>query len=99
MPYKYIILIIYVAYLFLMSIVSFSLFLKDKKMAVKNHSEVRIKEKTLLASVVFGGAIGAFFGRIIAHHKTNKSYFSFTILLSLLLQMGVLVLFVILAVM
>jgi len=99
MPYKYIILIIYVAYLFLMSIVSFSLFLKDKKMAVKNHSEVRIKEKTLLASVVFGGAIGAFFGRIIAHHKTNKSYFSFTILLSLLLQMAVLVLFVVLAVM
>ncbi len=99
MPYKYIILIIYVAYLFLMSIVSFSLFLKDKKMAVKNHSEVRIKEKTLLASVVFGGAVGAFFGRIIAHHKTNKSYFSFTILLSLLLQMAVLVLFVVLAVM
>ena len=99
MPYKYIILIIYVAYLFLMSIVSFSLFLKDKKMAVKNHSEVRIKEKTLLASVVFGGAIGAFFGRIIAHHKTNKSYFSFTILLSLLLQMAVLVLFVVLTVM
>ena len=99
MPYKYIILIIYVAYLFLMSIVSFGLFLKDKKMAVKNHSEVRIKEKTLLASVVFGGAIGAFFGRIIAHHKTNKSYFSFTILLSLLLQMAVLVLFVVLAVM
>ena len=99
MTYQFIILIIYVAYLCLMSLVSFGLFLKDKKMAVKNQSEVRIKEKTLLASVVFGGAAGAFFGRIVAHHKTNKSYFSFTILLSLLLQVGVLCLFVVLAVM
>lgn len=99
MPYKYIILIIYVAYLALMSLVSFSLFLKDKKMATKNHSEVRIKEKTLLATTVFGGAVGAFFGRIVAHHKTNKSYFSFTILLSLLFQIAVLALFVVLAVM
>ena len=98
MPYKLIILIIYVAYLVLMSIVSFALFLKDKNMAKKNHSEVRIKEKTLLSSVVFGGALGGFLGRIVAHHKTNKSYFSFTILLSLLLQVGVLALFVILAV-
>ena len=98
MPYKYIILIIYIAYLVLMSLVSFALFIKDKNMAKKNHSEVRIKEKTLLASVVFGGACGGFLGRIVAHHKTNKSYFSFTILLSLLLQVAVLVVFIILAV-
>ena len=98
MPYKLIILIVYVAYLALMSLVSFSLFLKDKKMAQKNHSEVRIKEKTLLSSVVFGGALGGFLGRIVARHKTNKSYFSFTILLSLLLQTAVLVLLIVLAV-
>ena len=97
MPYKFIILIIYIAYLVLMSFSTFVLFLKDKKMAQKNHSEVRIKEKTLLSLVVFGGAIGGFLGRIVARHKTNKSYFSFTILLSLLLQIAVLVLFIVLA--
>lgn len=92
--YQLIVLIIYVAYLVLMSIVTFALFLKDKGMAQKNHSEVRIKEKTLLSSVVFGGAFGGFLGRIIAHHKTNKSYFSFTIYLSLLLQVAVLLIFI-----
>jgi uncharacterized membrane protein YsdA (DUF1294 family) len=80
-----------------MSLVTFFLFLKDKGMAKKNNSEVRIKEKTLLSSVVFGGAVGGFIGRIVAHHKTNKGYFSFTIYISLLLQACVLVLFILLA--
>jgi uncharacterized membrane protein YsdA (DUF1294 family) len=86
MTYQQIILIIYVAYLVFMSLVTFFLFLKDKGMAKKNNSEVRIKEKTLLSSVVFGGAVGGFIGRIVAHHKTNRGYFSFTIYISLLLQ-------------
>lgn len=97
MTYQKIILLIYVAYLILMSLVTFALFLKDKGMAQKNHSEVRIKEKTLLSLSVFGGAIGAFLGRIVAHHKTNKSYFSFTIYVSFLLQVAVLVLFILIA--
>ncbi|RIA64846.1 uncharacterized membrane protein YsdA (DUF1294 family) [Anaeroplasma bactoclasticum] len=97
MTYQQIILIIYVAYLVFMSLVTFFLFLKDKGMAKKNNSEVRIKEKTLLSSVVFGGAVGGFIGRIVAHHKTNKGYFSFTIYISLLLQACVLVLFILLA--
>lgn len=91
MSYAFYILIIYVAYLVLMSLVTFFLYAKDKNMAKKNNSEVRIKEKTLLSVVVFGGAIGGFLGRIVFHHKTNKSYFSFTIYLSLLLQTLVLV--------
>ena len=91
MSYAFYILIIYVAYLVLMSLVTFFLYAKDKNMAQKNNSEVRIKEKTLLSVVVFGGAIGGFLGRIVFHHKTNKSYFSFTIYLSLLLQALVLV--------
>lgn len=97
MTYQQIVFYIYIAYLVLMSFFTLILFMKDKKMAEKNHSEVRIKEKTLLASIVFGGAIGGFLGRILAHHKTNKSYFSFTIYLSLLLQVAVLVLFALLA--
>lgn len=97
MTYQQIVLIIYVAYLALSSLATFALFFKDKGMAKKNHSEVRIKEKTLLAFCVFGGAIGGFFGRILAHHKTNKSYFTFTIYLSILLQIAVLVLFILIA--
>ena len=97
MTYQQIVFYIYIAYLVLMSLVSLCLFMRDKSMAKKNHSEVRIKEKTLLASIVFGGAIGGFLGRILAHHKTNKSYFSFTIYLSLLLQILVLVLFALIA--
>ena len=84
MTYQKIILLIYVAYLILMSLVTFALFLKDKGMAQKNHNEVRIKEKTLLSLSVFGGAIGAFLGRIVAQDvlekvteyngKTSKTY-------------------------
>ena len=62
-------LIGYVAWLVLVSLISFCLFVKDKKMAQSGGGPKRIKEKTLLASAVFGGAVGAFLGRIIAHHK------------------------------
>lgn len=87
MSYELIILCIYIAYLLVMSIVTFSLFVKDKKMAKNNGNEVRIKEKTLLSSVVCGGAIGGFIGRLYAHHKTEKSYFSLTIYFSILLEL------------
>ncbi len=84
MTYEQIILIIYIAYILLSSIMTFLLFCKDKKIAVKGAD--RIKEKTLLSFVVFGGAIGGFIGRLVARHKTDKVYFSFTIYLSILLQ-------------
>lgn len=84
MTYEQIILIIYIAYILLSSIMTFLLFCKDKKIAVKGTD--RIKEKTLLSFVVFGGAIGGFIGRLVARHKTDKVYFSFTIYLSILLQ-------------
>lgn len=94
MNYNTLILIIYVAWLLIFSIISFLLFIIDKKKAIKGAQ--RIKEKTLLESVVIGGAIGGFIGRIVARHKTNKSYFSFTIYLSLLIEIIVAVILVIL---
>ena len=87
-------LIIYVIWLALMSLVTFFLFIKDKKMAQKNHSEVRIKEKHLLGATALGGAFGAFIGRLVAHHKTDKSYFSLTIYVSMLAEIGVLILLI-----
>lgn len=85
--------IIYASYLVIFSLITFFVFGKDKKMAVKGNGPVRIKEKTLLGLVCFGGAIGGFLGRIIFHHKTNKIYFSISIYFSLLLQVLLLGLF------
>lgn len=90
-----ILFLVYVATLVLMSLVSFTLFNKDKKLAVKG--ETRIKEKTLLCSSLLNGAIGAFIGRKVAHHKTDKKYFSFTIYLGLICQIALLVYLAVLA--
>lgn len=81
---------IYSGYLVLMSLITLFLFIIDKGKAKKNSGAARIKEKTLLGCVAMGGAVGGFIGRIIAHHKTNKIYFSITIYFSLLLQIAVL---------
>lgn len=97
MTYHQYLLIAYIAYLIIMSLITMALYFKDKKTAVKNGNEVRIKERTLLGLVCFGGAIGGFLGRILAHHKTNKGYFSFTIYVSLLLQLAVLALIALIA--
>lgn len=98
MTYNMYLFIGYIAWLVLFSLISFSLFLKDKKMAQKGGGPVRIKEKTLLASCVFGGAVGGFLGRIVAHHKTEKKYFSFTIYVSLLTEAGAFIALLLLAV-
>ena len=79
------IFIIYICYLAIMSLITLFLFIKDKKIA-KSGDVNRIKEKTLLGFIAYGGAIGGFLGRIIAHHKTDKIYFTITIFVALLLQ-------------
>ena len=83
-------LIIYIAYLALFSLCALFLFFKDKRMAKNGGGAVRIKEKTLLSVCALGGSIVCFIGRILAHHKTDKMYFSLTIYFSLLLEAGVL---------
>lgn len=90
LTYNQIIFYVALGFFLLMSILSFALFLSDKKKAEAGKD--RTKEKTLLGSAVFGGSCGALIGRIVAHHKTNKIYFSITIYLSFLLQIAVLVL-------
>ena len=90
-----IILVAYAALMVLMSLVALAAYFRDKKLAVKQKE--RTKEKTLLFYSVFFGAIGALLGRILAHHKTDKVYFSIVIYFSLLTQiltLGLLVFFV-----
>lgn len=73
----------------LMSFISFITFCHDKKLAIKQ--KPRVKEKVLLGMTVLNGAIGSFLGRLFAHHKTDKIYFSITIYFALLCQACVLV--------
>lgn len=94
---RYILLAVYVCYLIVFSLLAFVVYGKDKKMAEDHGGPKRIKEKTLLELTIFGGAIGAFVARKKFHHKTDKGYFTFTILTSLVCQLAVLVAFVLLA--
>lgn len=90
MNFNQILFIIYVCFIALLSIITFFLFKKDKKLAETGKGKMRIKEKTLLGFTAFGGSFGALLSSKIYHHKTDKSYFTFTILISLLVQLIVL---------
>lgn len=85
-------LLIYIGYILLLSILTFFAYGRDKSLAKKSNGK-RMKEKTLLGLTAFGGAIGAFLGRIVFRHKTDKIYFSFTIYMSILFELVVLGLF------
>ena len=85
MTYEALVLLIYVIYIIIMSLICFALFVVDKRLAILDKN--RIKEKALLFCVVYGGAVGGLLGRIIVRHKTKKIYFSIVIYLALVLQM------------
>ena len=76
-------------YLALINIVTFFVYLKDKKAAEKGKDRVKIV--TLLSLSFIGGSIGALCGMYILHHKTNKSYF--TVGVPLMIVMQILLLF------
>ena len=85
-----ILLIAYVSLIVLMSLIAIVAYASDKRKAIKGKE--RTKEKTLLFYAVFFGALGSLIGRVLAHHKTDKIYFSIIIWFSLLLQALTLVL-------
>lgn len=90
---KLIFLLIYILVILTMSIISFILFMLDKNKAI-NNSE-RIKEKTLLGFVAYGGAIGGLLGSLLFRHKTNKIYFKIAIYLGMVLQLFALALLIV----
>ena len=90
-----ILLIAYVSLIVFMSLIAIVAYASDKRKAIKGKE--RTKEKTLLFFAVFFGALGSLIGRILAHHKTDKIYFSIIIWFSLLLQALSLVLLAFLA--
>ncbi len=92
MTYNQILLIIYIAFIIIMSLLALVAYKKDKEKA--KSGQIRTKEKVLLFLSGFGGAFGAFIARKKYHHKTEKIYFSIVIYLSLVLEILVLALLI-----
>lgn len=88
-------LLIYLGLTVFFSFIALIAYFRDKKLAVKGKE--RTKEKTLLFLAVFFGSIGAFLGRILAHHKTDKGYFSIVIYFSMLMQAATIIALAIMA--
>lgn len=68
----------------ILNLTAFILFAADKKKAVKNRW--RIKESTLLAIILLGGAVGGAMGMKMFRHKTQKWYFKAAVAAGILLQ-------------
>ena len=73
---KQIVLIVYGAYLILLSIITFIAYGADKKKA--KDGKYRTKEKTLLLLSFFGGAFGGYPAMLIFRHKTKGEHWYFT---------------------
>ena len=87
MTYKQYLCLIYAGLIVLNSLIAIIMYVSDKQKAIKG--KLRTKEKNLLMIAVLNGALGSLIGRILAHHKTDKKYFSITIYFALLCQICV----------
>lgn len=89
---KWWVLVIYGAYLILLSIITFAMYRADKRKAEKG--KMRTPEKVLLLSSFLGGAFGGYPAMLIFRHKTKGEhwYFTFVNLLGILIHAGLIVL-------
>ena len=78
-----------ICYVILINIVTFLIYLIDKKKAEKD--KWRIGERTLLLLAVIGGSIGALLAMHVARHKTKKNRFRIGIPVILIIQAGLLI--------
>ena len=81
---------LFVFYLSVMNIIAFVLYGIDKQKA-RNHTW-RIPENALLGCAVCGGAIGAWAGMWIFHHKTRHVIFRVLVPLCFVIWVGIAVL-------
>jgi uncharacterized membrane protein YsdA (DUF1294 family) len=88
---KYV-LLIYAAYLFIMSVIAFFLYRGDKIKAQRQ--QWRTPESVLIGFGFFGGSIGALLGMKVFRHKTKHWYFWFFNILGLIWQVALPVLYV-----
>lgn len=84
-------MIYYLCFLLGMSLLTFILYLADKKRSEKKL--YRISEKCLLLLSVCGGAIGGYLAMVIFRHKTQHWYFNVVNIVSIIIQIviGVLI--------
>jgi len=75
-------------YLLLMNLIAFFLYGIDKWKAKKH--VWRIPESTLLLSAAMGGALGAYLGMKVFHHKTLHTSFRIIVPLSLVVWIVIL---------
>ncbi len=75
---------IFIIYLILINLITFSVFGIDKLKAVKN--KWRIPEKILFLFSIIGGSVGGLLGMYTFRHKTQKPAFKFGIPVILILQ-------------
>ena len=76
-------------YLLIINALSFLLMLMDKQKAKKDRW--RIPEKTLLATALLGGSLGAIAGMKIFRHKTKHSKFAIGLPVILAIQVVIVV--------
>ena len=75
------------AYLIIINIAAFIMYGIDKHKAIKGRW--RLSEATLVVIAALGGALGAFLGMIIWHHKTKKWKFRILVPLFLIIWIAI----------
>jgi uncharacterized membrane protein YsdA (DUF1294 family) len=83
-------IVYYLSVVSMMSIFSFILYGVDKNRAIRG--KYRIKEGNLLFISIFFGALGGIISMYLFRHKTQKWYFVFINWLSLIIQIGIVLL-------
>ncbi len=84
----------FLIFLLVMNLTAFFAYGADKRRAVKH--QWRISEAALLSLAAIGGALGAFCGMQVFHHKTKHRKFTIGVPLFLLVQGGLFLLFILL---
>ena len=79
-------MVIYLAYLAVLSLVAFVMYFADKHKAKKG--KWRVPEKALLGIGFIGGAVGALAAMQVFRHKTKHYYFYLINILGLIWQIG-----------
>ena len=89
---KWWVLVIYGAYLILLSLITFVMYKADKEKAKKG--AMRTPEKVLLLSSFLGGAYGGYLAMILFRHKTTREhwYFTFVNILGIIIHTTALIL-------
>jgi uncharacterized membrane protein YsdA (DUF1294 family) len=77
----------YFIWLFLMSVITFFVYGYDKFQAKRGGW--RVPEKVLHGLAFAGGFMGGWIGRPVFHHKTRKPVFTFVLVISTVMYIGI----------